>query len=144
VGITQRDVTPECWAALQAAADAQAPASPPPVAAPRPRKWTEAEFQQRVIDYARGRGWKVAWFRPVRVQRRDGSVYHETPVGADGKGWPDLVLVRAGEIIFAELKVGKNKASPEQVAWLDALRETGAAAGVWRETDWDTITEVLK
>lgn len=108
---------------------------------------SEADFQKQVIQLANLCGWRVAHFRKVRVQRKTGQTtqtYWETPVGADGKGWPDLVLVRKGEIIFAELKVGKNTATPEQVQWLDELRETGAAAGVWRETDWDTIVEVLK
>ena len=144
MGIRQQDVDPETWRRLTEAADAQQPAARGPAVGPPKGGWREADFQQAVIGYARQRGWKVAWFRPVRVQRKDGSVYHETPVGADGKGWPDLVLVRAGEIIFAELKVGRNTASEEQIAWLDALRETGAAAGVWRPADWDTILEVLK
>lgn len=106
-------------------------------------KISEEDFRTAVIGYAQAHGWKVAWIRPVRVQRADGSVYFETPMGADGAGWPDLTLVRNGEIIFAELKSKGGKVRPEQIAWLDALRDTGAASGIWYPADWPKIQEVL-
>ena len=42
-------------------------------------------------------------------------------------GFPDEVLVRAGGLVFAELKSEKGKLSDEQRAWPEALR---AVAGV--------------
>lgn len=147
MGIRRQDLDPETWRRLAAHAVDLPPSGRDEVlrafAKPPPAGTSERQFQGEVIALARLLGWKVAHFRPARV-RRGGRDIYETPVGADGKGWPDLVLVRAGTIIFAELKVGKNTASEEQVAWLDALRETGAAAGVWRPSDWDTILEALK
>lgn len=38
------------------------------------------------------------------------------------KGFPDLVLVRAPRLIFAELKSEVGKTTPEQDAWLADLR----------------------
>lgn len=90
---------------------------------------SEAQFQQRVIDFAGRNGWLC---------------YHTHDSRRSNPGYPDLTLVRRGEIVFAELKVPPNECSEEQVRWLDALRETGAAAGVWRPEDWPKIQEVLK
>ena len=59
---------------------------------------TEADLQQAVIECARTLGWMVAHFRPALRQ----SGRWSTPVQADGKGFPDLVLARAGRVIFAE------------------------------------------
>lgn len=106
--------------------------------------WTEAEFQRAVIDLAHDCGWVVAHFRKVRVQRKNGSVYWETPVAADGAGWPDLVLTRRDRILAAELKVGRNKPTGDQVKWLARLNAAGVAACAWRPGDWDLIVEELR
>lgn len=103
---------------------------------------SEEEFQKAVIDLAHAWGWLVAHFRRVRVQRADGSAYWETPVQADGKGHPDLILVRE-RVIAAELKVGKNRPTPEQRAWLAAYRGAGLAAYLWRPADWAEVVGVL-
>lgn len=105
---------------------------------------SEADFQTVVCDLAHQHGWKVAHFRKVRVQRADGSVYWETPVAEDGKGWLDLVLARAGSpIIIAELKVGRNTPTPEQWEWVHLLRATGNDVRIWYPSDWQEIIETL-
>lgn len=108
-------------------------------------KISEAEFTAQVVTFARLHGWKVAHFRAVKVQRGNGSTYHATPTQGDAKGWPDLILVHPGrgEIIAAELKVKGGRASPEQEAWLEALRATGMAAGYWYPEDWASIEKTL-
>lgn len=105
---------------------------------------SESEFQAQVIDYARLTGWRVAHFRSVKVQRPDGTCYYQTPVQADGKGFPDLVLVRRSVLLFVELKVGKNACSAQQKLWLAELRESGALVYVWYPEDWPQIEEVLR
>lgn len=102
----------------------------------------ESEFQDNIIELAQLKGWMVAHFRAVRVQRRDGSVYHCTPVQAQGAGFPDLILLKEGRLIVAELKSDKGKTSPEQDKWLD-LFCTVSEAYVWRPKQWDKIVEVL-
>jgi hypothetical protein len=104
---------------------------------------TEDAFQQTVIELAQYLGYKVAHFRGVRIQRRDGSVYYQTPVQADGKGFPDLVLTRPGRLIFAELKSDTGKVSPEQQAWLEAVDAGGAEAYTWKPQDWQEVQMVL-
>jgi hypothetical protein len=111
---------------------------------------SEREFQKTVIQMARLLGYRAAHFRRVRVQRRGGTTYYETPAAADGVGWPDLVLVRAagkdrpGRVLFIELKAQRGLVRPTQRAWLALLKEAGAEAYCWRPKDWQTIEEVLK
>ena len=47
-------------------------------------------------------------------------------------------------ILFWELKVGNNRLSPQQAAWLASLRACGLAACVLRPGDWDRIEKTLR
>ena len=79
------------------------------------------------------------------MQRKNGSVYWETPVQADGKGFPDLLLVRKKVMLAFELKVGRNKASKDQQAWLHDLYNAGATCCmVVTPKDWDWICGMLE
>jgi hypothetical protein len=53
----------------------------------------------------------------------------------DSKGFPDLVLVRAPEILFWEVKKELGKTTPEQDEWLAALSSCGLEARVVRPSD---------
>ena len=116
---------------------------------------TERDFQRTVIELAQRLGWRVAHFRPAMNARGD----WRTPVAADGKGFPDLVLVRDGRLIFAELKTNHGRLRPEQKQWLDDLSWVGLdsagchecggarnfyAVSTWRPADWDHIEETLR
>lgn len=101
--------------------------------APRPTL-SEKELQRAVIDCARIFGWRVAHFRTVPVKRGPRVIW-ETPVQADGAGFPDLVLVR-DEVLWIELKVGGRTLSSEQAAWAEALRFAGETFHVWTDRDW--------
>ena len=99
----------------------------------------EAQLQKDVIDLAHAFKWRVAHFRPVRVQRADGSVYYQTPVAADGAGFPDLVLARGGaggDVLFVELKSDTGQVEAKQREWLDTLRDGGATVYVWKPKHW--------
>lgn len=104
---------------------------------------SEADFQQRVIALAHANRWTVAHFRRVRVQRANGETYWETPVAADGRGFPDLLLVR-DRTIFRELKTDKGTLLTDQIFWRDVLLGAGADWKLWRPRDWDSIVEELK
>lgn len=95
---------------------------------------SEKELLGAVIDCARIFGWRVGHFRSVPVKRGPRIVW-ETPVQADGRGFPDLVLVRE-EVLWRELKVEGNTLSGAQTEWARALRAAGADFGVWTEHDW--------
>jgi hypothetical protein len=100
---------------------------------------TEAQFQDQVVDLARLHGYRVAHFRPARTEKG-----WRTPVAADGAGWPDLVLVKPGRMIFAELKSQRGRLSDDQHAWLDQLRAAGVEAYVWRPAQFDDIDQILR
>lgn len=107
------------------------------------RGGVEADFQQQVIDYASSLGYKVAHFRTVRIARADGSTHYATPVQADGAGFPDLILVGHGKLFAWELKVGRNKPTEEQLAWIAAFRPVATDAGVYYPADWERMKEML-
>jgi hypothetical protein len=102
----------------------------------------EAGFMNTVIEVAQLYGWMVAHFRPS--QNKFGE--WRTAVQADGKGFPDLFMVRAktGHAMAAELKVGANKPTPEQETWLASMNAAGIPAFLWRPTDWEWIERVLR
>lgn len=102
---------------------------------------TERDLQGGVIETARLLGYRVAHFRPARTQNG-----WATPVAADGKGYPDLTLCRPGRLVFAELKVGRNRATIDQTAWLQALEAAGAEAYLWTDLDYTagTIDQLLR
>lgn len=103
---------------------------------------SEDDFLSWVIELANLRRWVVAHFRPARIVK-NGLITYRTAVSADGRGFPDLVLVRGHRVIFAELKAEKGKASREQINWLSLLAETKAEVYTWRPVDRSEIERVL-
>jgi hypothetical protein len=85
------------------------------------------------------RGWRVAHFRPGLNARGK----WQTAVAGDGVGFPDLVLVRGSILLFIELKVGRNKPSEEQIAWIEALNKTPAGAIIFYPHHWPEIERLL-
>lgn len=96
----------------------------------------EADWQAQVIDLAHLHGWIVAHFRPAQTAKG-----WRTPVSADGKGFPDLVLARKGEVLFRELKAQKGRLTQEQERWGLIL---GDLWDVWRPSDFDRARDELK
>jgi hypothetical protein len=108
-----------------------------------PASLPEKDFTSAVIALAKSLKWTVAHFRTARITRKDGSVYYETPVQADGAGFPDLVMVRGGRIVWVELKSHRGKVSEEQKVWLGRLRGATEEVYVFRPADIKRIAEVL-
>ena len=79
---------------------------------------TEAQFQQRIVQYAQLRGWLVSHVESVTMAGKGGRVIRQTPAA---KGYPDLTLARAGFVWFLEVKTEKGSPSADQVRWLNAL-----------------------
>ena len=71
---------------------------------------SEAAFQQQVTQLAAFYGWRS---------------YHTHDSRRSAPGFPDLVLVRDVQLVFAELKTDKGRIRPEQREWLDALGQVG-------------------
>lgn len=93
---------------------------------------TEADLLGVVLETAALFSWRSAHFRPAMT-----SHGWRTAVSGDGKGFPDLVLVGHGSILFRELKSERRgRLSVEQEAWRDCLLANGADWSVWRPSDW--------
>lgn len=109
---------------------------------------TEASFQATVIAMAQSLGWKCAAIRRVRVKRKDGSVYYETPMQADGAGWLDVFMIHPVNRwkLAAELKILDRPTTPEQKLWLQWHELSGTPAYTWRDCreDWLEIETVLR
>ena len=123
---------------------------------------TEKELQRRVMRLAKELGWRRFHVKPAPMRNRKGR--YITPVDGEA-GFPDLVLVRDGRLLFAELKSERGQLSAEQMAWRHQLQQVEASSGmhvenlatgfgvdcrnvqvfVWRPQDWDdgTIEQVL-
>lgn len=98
----------------------------------------EKDWQRQVIDLARLLKWRVAHFRPAMTKHG-----WATPVAADGKGFPDLCLVRE-RLIFAELKRDGGKLADDQRIWLAALEHAGIEVHVWRPADAEQVLQTLR
>lgn len=88
-------------------------------------------LQKSIIDLAHLYGWRVAHFSAVKDSR---GVWR-TPVKADGKGFPDLILVR-DRLIAAEIKGDGDRLRPDQEEWISALKNAGVETYVWKPADW--------
>jgi hypothetical protein len=93
---------------------------------------TERELQAVIVDLAHVMGWTCAHFRPAQNSR---GIWR-TPVGADGAGFPDLVLIRPGQCIVVEVKSAEGRVTPEQRAWLSGFEAAGVPSYVWRPDSW--------
>ena len=93
---------------------------------------TGKDLQKLVIAKAHELGWKVAHFPPVR-----GMDGWRSAVAADGKGFPDLLLLRDRQII-AEIKGDSDRLRSDQADWLTAFRMAGIAAHVWTPASWES------
>ena len=91
---------------------------------------TERSFMARVIAEANQAGYLV---------------YHTFNAKRSPKGFPDVVLAKAGSpILLCELKTERGKVTPEQATWLEVLASvTGVESHLWRPDDWATIVQTL-
>jgi len=90
----------------------------------------ERDFQRQVTDLARLYHW--SWYHTYRSDR--------SPAG-----FPDLVLIRAERLVFAELKSADGQLTHMQQAWLDSLqRIKGIEVYLWRPADLEEIEEILR
>ena len=100
---------------------------------------SENVFLDLVLRLAKMNGWRVAHFRTAQTPR-GGFI---TAVQADGKGYPDLTMVRGDRLVFAELKAERGSMEPEQKEWITDLKTTGAEVYKWKPRDWENIVIIL-
>lgn len=91
---------------------------------------SEAAWQSRVVDYAALRGWLT---------------YHTKDSRRSAPGFPDLVMVRAGVLLLAELKTETGRPTADQRRWLAALSAVpGVTVRLWRPSHWPDVEAVLR
>ena len=100
---------------------------------------TEREFTDELLKWAKAYGWRRFHARTSGRMSNGRAI----PTVQGESGFPDLVLVRPPRLIFAELKVGKNRLSDAQVAWWSDLVATSTEVYEWRPADWSRILVVL-
>ena len=112
---------------------------------------TEKEWLGTVIALASLKGWLVHHCRPARVRGGRWVKPSEsgdpdrwvTPIQGD-PGFPDLVLVRPGRVIFAELKVKGRRLTQAQMRWHIALTECPRAERyTWEPRHWEDVKRLL-
>lgn len=91
---------------------------------------SEDDLLGTVLDMASTLGVRTAHFRPAQTAQG-----WRTPVAGDGKGWPDLVLVGRGGVLYRELKSATGSPTADQEVWLAALCVAGQDTAVWRPAD---------
>lgn len=93
---------------------------------------SEAELQDAIIGCARTFSYTVAHFRPALTKHG-----WRTPVAADGKGFPDLLLAkeRPADLIAVELKREGQDPTPDQIKWLRVLAPS-IPVFIWRPSNW--------
>lgn len=90
----------------------------------------EQELQQQITDLADLTGWR--WFHAYDSRR--------SPAG-----FPDLVLVRRGRLLFFEVKSASGRISRSQAAWLlDLAQVPGVVALTVRPSDWPKVQRLLQ
>jgi len=95
-------------------------------------------LQEAIIYLGHTFGWYSAHFTSVLATGRDGKPRYRTPFSADGRGFPDVVMVRPNDrVIFVEVKGDGDKLRPEQEQWIGWLKAAGAEVYVWTPKDLD-------
>ncbi len=89
---------------------------------------SEKAWQQQIVDLAESQGY---WG------------YHAFNSERSEPGFPDLVLLREGRTIFAEVKRMGEHLTPEQAMVCDLLLGNGLEVYAWWPDDEEEVTAVL-
>lgn len=90
---------------------------------PRPQQ-PELKFQAEVLALCEGRDLWPVLVNPSRFTQRAGQ----------NRGFPDLLIVGAGGVLYRELKISLTHGRglrPAQVTWRDRLKSSGQNWGTW-------------
>ena len=92
------------------------------------REVKEKDFQQMVEELFRLKGWLV---------------YHTLRSKGSEPGFPDLVMLKDGRLVVAELKTEKGRISAPQFRWIEEFSLVAEAeVHLWRPSDWEEIERV--
>jgi hypothetical protein len=91
------------------------------------RAQPEAQLQRSLVEHLRWCAKADVWFAHIpnggARTKAEAGIFKALGVRA---GAPDLLIVRAGQALFLEVKAPGRKLSPAQIECHDALRRAGA------------------
>jgi len=90
---------------------------------------TEKDWQATVIAQAKVLGYEFIYFTWNS---------RHSPAG-----FPDLIILRDGRMIVAELKREGEQPTPEQYFWLLEFLKVTKDVYLWYPSDWDEVVKVL-
>lgn len=91
---------------------------------------TEAQWQAKVVEYARLRGW---------------TDFHHRVSKGTRHGWPDLALIRPPRLVLVELKRQDGRVTVPQQRVLAQLDQCdGVEVFTWRPSNWPEVEQVLR
>jgi hypothetical protein len=93
---------------------------------------SERDFTDAVIDLAKMNGWLVHHDRGDMHRHIQGHA-----------GVPDLLLVKGGRAILAELKKERGQLTDSQDNWRHAIDQTCVEYYLWRPVDFEEIVKCL-
>jgi hypothetical protein len=101
------------------------------------RAQPEQQLQRSLIDHLRWCARSDVWWTHIPNgglrSKIEAAIFRAIGVKA---GAPDLLIVRAGQALFLELKApGRLKLSPKQIECHNALRRAGATVEVFDDLD---------
>lgn len=101
---------------------------------------THEEYQAQIVELAHVLGW-----RHLHVRRTIGRGKRWT-TSTNVVGWPDLLLwsEKQRRVVAIEVKVGRDKPSPEQEAVLASLSAAGVESMVAYPADLDAVQRLLR
>jgi hypothetical protein len=105
----------------------------------RRKKRNESDYQREIVAYAKLKNWAVVHFT---------KLYHRgrwfTPAAIDGKGFPDLILVRDERILFIEVKTDTGRLTNEQILWRKRILRCGLSFIVARPSTYEEVKTILE
>lgn len=105
---------------------------------------SERDFQRWVTDLLSLRGWRWVHFRTSVGHK---GRYQTAQDGAPG--FPDIVAVREGRVLFIETKRQDGKTTDDQEAWLAVLAVCAGGGSpvevyIWKPSDRASAERVLR
>ena len=100
-----------------------------------PSAYVETAFEKDLLTVVRQMAKVSGWI-----------FYHTYDSRHSVPGFPDCVMihVQGRRIVYAELKRQDGKESPAQLAFRVAIKSAGGEAYLWRPSDMQEITDVLR
>jgi hypothetical protein len=98
----------------------------------------EVDWMEAATDALTLTGWRWAHVPPTR--RKAGRWSNEN----SGKGFPDLVCLRAPRVLWVEVKRQGNGPTPQQETWIAGLAASGQEAHVLTfPADWPLFDALI-